>query len=58
MFYQDCKLASKAQITEVSRSVKEIQPPALFNLTQLQKEAKPVPGAYPVGSVRHRAVAL
>ena len=39
LFYQDCKLASKAQITEVSRSVQEIQPPALFNLTQLQKEA-------------------
>lgn len=39
MFFQDCKLAHKAQITGITHSVKEILPPELFDLTQLQKEA-------------------
>lgn len=39
MFYQDCKSAQKARITGVSRSTKEILPPELFDLTELQKEA-------------------
>ena len=39
MFFQDCKLAHKAQITGITHSIKEILPPELFNLTQLQKEA-------------------
>ena len=39
MFFQDCKLAHKAQITGITHSIKEILPPELFDLTQLQKEA-------------------
>lgn len=39
MFFRDCKLAEKAQITGVSRSVRVIPPPELPDLTQLQKEA-------------------
>ena len=39
MFFQDCKLAHQAQITGISHSVKEILPPDLLDLTQLQKEA-------------------
>lgn len=37
--YEDCKIAGQARITSVSRKVKEIQPPALYNLTELQKDA-------------------
>ena len=37
--YQDCKAAGKARIMCVIRIVKEIQPPALYNLTELQKDA-------------------
>lgn len=37
--YQDCKAAGKARIMSVIRIVKEIQPPALYNLTELQKDA-------------------
>lgn len=37
--YEDCKVAGQAHITSVSRKVKEIQPPALYNLTELQKDA-------------------
>ena len=37
--YEDCKVAGQARITSVSRKVKEIQPPALYNLTELQKDA-------------------
>lgn len=37
--FQDCKLAHQAQITGISHSVKEILPPDLLDLTQLQKEA-------------------
>lgn len=36
MFYQDCKLAGTARITKVARHEQEIQPPALFNFTDLQ----------------------
>ena len=39
MFFQDCKLSHQAQITGISHSVKEILPPDLLDLTQLQKEA-------------------
>ena len=38
-FYNDCKHAGQARITAVSRRTKEIQPPALYNLTELQKDA-------------------
>ena len=38
-FYNDCKHAGQARITAVSRQTKEIQPPALYNLTELQKDA-------------------
>ena len=38
-FYGDCKAAGQARITAVSRQVKEIEPPALYNLTELQKDA-------------------
>lgn len=37
--YEDCKAAGQARITSVSRKVKEIQPPALYDLTELQKDA-------------------
>lgn len=37
--YEDCKVAGQARITSVSRKVKEIQPPALYDLTELQKDA-------------------
>ena len=37
--YSDCKLAGHARITAVSRQVREIEPPALYNLTGLQKDA-------------------
>lgn len=37
--YQDCKAQGKARIISVIRIVKEIQPPALYNLTELQKDA-------------------
>lgn len=36
MFYQDCKLASTARITKITRHEQEIQPPSLFNFTDLQ----------------------
>lgn len=36
MFYQDCKLAGTARITRITRHEQEIQPPALFNFTDLQ----------------------
>ena len=39
MFFQDCKLAHQAQITGIRHSIKEILPPDLLDLTQLQKEA-------------------
>ncbi len=39
MFFQDCRLAQSAQITGITRSINEILPPELFDLTQLQKEA-------------------
>ena len=38
-FYNDCKHAGQARITAVSHRTKEIQPPALYNLTELQKDA-------------------
>ncbi len=38
-FYGDCKAAGQVRITAVSRQVKEIEPPALYNLTELQKDA-------------------
>lgn len=38
-FYNDCKLAEQARITEVRRQTKEILPPELYNLTELQKDA-------------------
>lgn len=37
--YQDCKAASHARISAIGRQIKEIQPPALYNLTELQKDA-------------------
>lgn len=37
--YSDCKLAGHARVTAVSRQVREIEPPALYNLTGLQKDA-------------------
>ena len=37
--YSDCKLAGHARVTAVSRQVREIEPPALYNLTELQKDA-------------------
>lgn len=37
--YQNCKAQGKARIMSVIRIVKEIQPPALYNLTELQKDA-------------------
>lgn len=37
--YDACKAEGKATIISVSRKTKEIQPPALYNLTELQKDA-------------------
>lgn len=37
--YGDCKLAGHARITAISKQVKEIEPPALYDLTELQKDA-------------------
>ena len=37
--YNDCKLAGHARVTAVSRQIREIEPPALYNLTELQKDA-------------------
>lgn len=37
-FYNDCKHAGQASVTSVSRQTKEIPPPALYNLTELQKD--------------------
>lgn len=37
--YEDCKATGQARITSISRKVKEIQPPALYDLTELQKDA-------------------
>lgn len=37
--YSDCKLAGHAHVTAISRQVREIEPPALYNLTELQKDA-------------------
>lgn len=38
-FYNDCKHAQQARITAVRRQLKEVCPPSLYNLTELQKEA-------------------
>ena len=51
MFFQDCKLAHQAQITGISHSVKEILPPDLLDLTQLQKEANIRYGFYRIRGV-------
>ncbi|WP_455674429.1 DNA topoisomerase [Phocaeicola sp.] len=37
--YGDCKLAGHARITAISKQVKEIEPPTLYDLTELQKDA-------------------
>ena len=37
--YQDCKISGQARILSVQPQVKEIQPPALYDLTELQKDA-------------------
>lgn len=37
--YESCKTEGRAHIMSVNRIVKEIQPPALYNLTELQKDA-------------------
>lgn len=37
--YEDCKLIRHARIAAISRQVKEIQPPALYDLSELQKDA-------------------
>lgn len=37
--YNACKTAGQARVISVSRKVKEVQPPALYNLTELQKDA-------------------
>ena len=37
--FEDCKLSGHARITVVSIQAKEIQAPALYNLTELQKDA-------------------
>lgn len=37
--YEDCKATGQARITSISRKIKEIQPPALYDLTELQKDA-------------------
>ena len=37
--YEDCKLAGHARVTAIGKQVKEIQPPALYDLTKLQKDA-------------------
>ena len=33
--YSDCKLAGHARVTAVNRQIREIEPPALYNLTEL-----------------------
>lgn len=38
-FYNDCKHAQQARITTVRRQLKELCPPSLYNLTELQKDA-------------------
>lgn len=37
--YEDCKISGRARVLSVNRKVKEIQPPALYDLTELQKDA-------------------
>lgn len=37
--YADCKLTGHARIAAIGRQVKKIEPPALYNLTELQKDA-------------------
>lgn len=37
--YEDCKLTGHARIAAIGRQIKEIEPPALYNLTELQKDA-------------------
>ncbi|MBB4045806.1 DNA topoisomerase [Bacteroides reticulotermitis] len=37
--YEDCKLTGHARITATDRQPREIQPPELYNLTELQKDA-------------------
>lgn len=37
--YEDCKLTGHARITVIKKQTKEIQPPELYNLTELQKDA-------------------
>ena len=37
--YEDCKLTGHARVSAIARQVKEIQPPELYNLTELQKDA-------------------
>lgn len=37
--YADCKLAGHARIAAIATQVKEIEPPELYNLTELQKDA-------------------
>lgn len=37
--YDACKATRQARVISINRKVKEIQPPALYNLTELQKDA-------------------
>lgn len=37
--YEDCKLVGQARIAAIGKQVKEIEPPALYDLTELQKDA-------------------
>lgn len=37
--YEDCKLSGQVRILSINRKMKEIQPPALYDLTELQKDA-------------------
>ncbi len=37
--YDDCKLAGHARIAAINKQVKEIEPPVLYDLTELQKDA-------------------
>lgn len=39
LLYEDCKLAGHARITAIGKQIKEIEPPALYDLTELQKDA-------------------
>ena len=41
-FYNDCKHAQQARITAVRRQLKEVCPPSLYNLTELQKDFMPL----------------